>query len=871
MDADPNEKQTKISQSETEKPTTKNEISVIGYLNLTLHTFFQHLIDLDFRFLPKYLLMRDVSRKVEHLSEQPAINIPAQTSQAIPQMLDDSISSIAGGGTEQAVNSAPSGTVEFINTPDENMVRVNISAEFPKGLTLHLTLRGETSQPGEPRAIVQFGKNAAPETPAREAATARPTVKPSQHLDTLFVKIAGLLRLFRERADAALIGLALLVYALLVSIGIDRFPIYFFTDEAIHMNLAANFIRDGFKNYFGELFPTFFTIEGWVNGTSVYVQLIPYLIFGKSVIVTRLVSALISLLGALAVTLLLKNVLKFKTHWIGILLVLTTPAWFLHARTAFEYVEVGSFYAMFLYFYSRYRTGDIHYIYYALVAGALTFYTHGLGQILMGVTGIALLVMDFRYHFAAERRKIILRATGLLVLLSLPFARYYIAHPDEAAGQMMRRQSYWTNPDFTSLGKLAEFFHQYINGLNPIYWYSPDSVDLIRHVMKGYGNGLWFTLPLAVLGLIITIRNLRQPAYRILLVALLTCPVPASMVAIGMPRTLWMTIPLAILTAVGVERLVTWLAGKFNFKFAYIQLILVAVLVSGSFMMLTDALQNGPIWYTDYGLYGMQYGTLQIFGDFIQPDLVQHPERKYVVSPSWANGASQFLEFFIPTASQSRVHLGQPVDYLNEIRTNPDNTIFVATTDEYNKILATQHFKNIQIQKIIYYPDKTPGFYILTLHAVDNLDELLKAEHEAKIKPIEDDALINSVTYQVWHSPFGMGQISDVFDTDPNTLIRGLEANPLVLDLHPASPQVVHGITFKLGSMPKFTITISLYAPQSESPIEYKQTFTNLPGEQEFSMNFDRGPAQVSRILIQINDELSGKTGQIHVRTILLH
>ena len=68
-----------------------------------------------------------------------------------------------------------------------------------------------------------------------------------------------------------------------------------------YMNMIADFMRNGYQNYSGEFLPTFFIKEGWVNGTSVYLQLLPYLIFGKSLIVTRLVSAFITLFGAIAI------------------------------------------------------------------------------------------------------------------------------------------------------------------------------------------------------------------------------------------------------------------------------------------------------------------------------------------------------------------------------------------------------------------------------------------------------------------------------------------------------------------------------------------------------------------------------------------
>ena len=78
-------------------------------------------------------------------------------------------------------------------------------------------------------------------------------------------------------------------------------------------------------------------------------------------------------------------------------------------------------------------------LYFAIVAGGLCFYTHGLGQILMGVTGLALFIVDFRYHIHPKRRKTVLLGLGLAIILLLPFVRYYLAHPTEAADQIKKR------------------------------------------------------------------------------------------------------------------------------------------------------------------------------------------------------------------------------------------------------------------------------------------------------------------------------------------------------------------------------------------------------------------------------------------------
>lgn len=739
-------------------------------------------------------------------------------------------------------------------------VKVDISADMPEGTSLQIDLQVDHGMVSLKAATTSSNSQPIVTNLTTSDLFQERLRQYFRHPDLRFIQV--------ENLDKILLIAAILVYAFVIGFHIDRYPIYFFTDEAAHMNFAANFIRDGFENYFGEFLPTFFINEGWVNGTSVYLQVIPFLLFGKSVVVTRLVSAFISLLGALCAGLLVRDTLKLKYYWAGIFAVLTTPAWFLHARTAFEYVEVASFYSIFLYFYSRYRAGHLRSLYWAIIAAALAFYTHGLGQILITVSGVALFIIDFRYHFHPDRRKTIIKATFLVLLVLLPFARYYFAHPGEVSGQIKRRGSYWVDANLTVLQKIWEFLSQYLFGLNPFYWFIKNKVDLNRHTMDGYGNGLFFTFPFFLLGLYKAVKNIRLPSYQIILLSFLICPIPASVVAIGMPRMLWMTFPVALLSVLGLSEILQWIESRWYLKPVSISIAVFILLASISFYMLRDALVNGPTWFQDYSLYGMQYGAKQVFQDVVCVGLEQEPNRHYVVSPSWANGTEQFIDFFIPVQDRSRVSLGQPINFIPDIRKNPDSMYFIATFAEYDKLINDPEFQDIKVEQILPYPNHTPGFYVLTLHAADNIEELLAAEHLKNVTPLEDSIALNGQIIKIMHSPLGSGRLEDIFDQNPDTLARVLEANPFIFDLYPAIPLDTNSITVQTGSLAKFTITVTLYAPNSNQAITYTHTFENLPPDPSVNMKFENGPAKSSRIYIEIKDELSGTTSQIHVRTI---
>ena len=70
--------------------------------------------------------------------------------------------------------------------------------------------------------------------------------------------IIGAQRLSVSRSlEYILFGLGLSLYLITHLVGLDDFPIYFFTDEAAQTVLAADFIRDDLHGSEGELLPTY--------------------------------------------------------------------------------------------------------------------------------------------------------------------------------------------------------------------------------------------------------------------------------------------------------------------------------------------------------------------------------------------------------------------------------------------------------------------------------------------------------------------------------------------------------------------------------------------------------------------------------------
>ena len=122
---------------------------------------------------------------------------------------------------------------------------------------------------------------------------------------------------------------------------------------------------------------------------------------------------------------------------------------------------------------------------------------------------------------------------------------------------------------------------------------------------------------------------------------------------------------------------------------------------------------------------------------------------------------------------------------------------------------------------------------------------------------------------QVSHSIFDGGRLRDLFDGDAFTLARGLEANPLVVELTFPEPRAVRGLEGTFGSM-DFTLTAKLTGAGQVEPIVYTETYHGLPPDPRVELAFDRGPELVEKLRLEIQQLNAGEEVHIHVRELKL-
>ena len=733
--------------------------------------------------------------------------------------------------------------------------------------------------------------------------------------------------------------LAVGVYLVTRLIGLTQFPIYFFTDEAIQSQSMVDLIANKYRDPSGVLLPTYFRNGEYYNiGMSVYLQWLPVILFGKSAVATRAMSVLVTLIAAVSVGILLRDVFKLKHWWLGTLFISITPAWFLHSRTAFETAEFVAFYAGTLCAYLLYRYKSARYLYLAVFLAALAFYSYSPAQLIVPLTALCLLVSDWRYHW--ENRRMLLPALVLVMILAMPYVRHSLNNPSAPFAHLHTLWSYWFE-DISLSEKIARYLREFGTGLSAWYWYIPNDRDLPRHLMKDYGNIMIATLPFALLGAAHTLRNLHFPEYRAILISLLVSPAAAALVQVSITRTLVFVVPAAMLTAIGLEQFLGWVEAPrkrlvelgqrpgitplriaaaiailvIGFALAWISreninrlalsalAVLLALQVSGiferlarsltstgdstnprlwnlpattlvlsaflvlsvvNFRMLNDALTNGPLWFRDYGMGGMQYGAFQIF-DLLEEYLEEHPNTRVIFSPDWANGTDVVARFFLENPFS--IQIGSVRGHVTQKLPLDDNTLFVLTPQDYDLVMNSEKLTDVRVERIIPYPDGSPGFYFVRLRYVDNIDEIFAAETADRQALRESTVTIDGqevkLRYSFLDSDFQAESMALVFDNDPFTVAKTFEANPFLIEMTFPEPRTLNGFSIIIGSA-SVQITLRCYSEAGAEPMVYMFDGQGTRNQPELSFDLPE-PAQVQVLQLEVLDPRAPAQSKVHI------
>lgn len=515
-----------------------------------------------------------------------------------------------------------------------------------------------------------------------------------------------------KRLAMGLFIAGLMVYLSTRFVGLDEYPAHFFTDEAAQTVFASELIRDRFV-YEGELLPTyFFNVDKYSLSVTVYLQLIPYLLFGKSVVITRGASALVTILGVVAICLLLKHVFQIPHWWLGTLLLSTTPVWFLQSRTAFENAIAVSFYALFIYAYYLYLYRSSRFWYLTLIAGALTFYTYNPARLVVVATGLFFLLSDIKYHW--QNRRLIVTSSWLILLLVLPFVRFQKTHILSELDQLELLQSYWVE-DLTVGEKLLRFGQEIFRGLNPVSWFIPNRYELVwppqaSYIMMGYGHLLWIMLPFMLGGLVYSIKRFQISAYRNLILISIASPFGAALVEVNTVRVLFILVPMMVYMTLGLTLFINKLESRISRK--RLALLVFAGFAGFSLFMTREVLTRGPARLGVDQLRKMQRVAEAVY-DEIDTWAEKPATKKIIVTTNWPYSTSIHARFY--SDDIDKILFGGIDVYLDTGEPIRDDMLFVMLPSEYLWMASHVDVESYSIKRTISCPDGQPCFYFVTL------------------------------------------------------------------------------------------------------------------------------------------------------------
>ena len=166
-------------------------------------------------------------------------------------------------------------------------------------------------------------------------------------------------------------------------------------------------------------------------------------------------------------------------------------------------------------------------------------------------------------------------------------------------------------------------------------------------------------------------------------------------------------------------------------------------------------------------------------------------------------------------------------------------------------------------------PQGLPAFYAARLSS-GLPEDSASALPQASGEPLESQLVeSDGQTIKVAYSRLDLGKIENIFDHNSDTLIRGANANPLVLELEFAQPRSVSAISLTLATMRLAQIKVDLIDEGGET-FSVERDFVDLEGIPEVGLPLPAGPVAIRRMRIEIHDlaPRSGNQPHIHVREL---
>jgi len=662
-----------------------------------------------------------------------------------------------------------------------------------------------------------------------------------------------------------------IVYLVVRLVGVEDFPIYFFCDEAYIGNQIEALLKNNFHDSSGRLLPLYYEKAPgrWVPQISLYLYLPFVLIGGTTITSLRWATAFISLIGVFALYRFSRDHLRLKQSWIVIPVIGLLPVWMLHSRTAFETTLIIPFLALFLLCIARWFAKYRDALFGLPISAALLFYSHFSGSVALVATS-AVIVLCHPKRILSQWRWVLVSGI-VFALLMIPFLHFSGQSPGAMRQQLTLIQSVWYQGDATLNDKLMLALKSYWGSFSLEYWFSPEGgrqYDATRHLWGGRSYLEWWIAPLLIHGFFVSASRIREYPYRLILILCFTAPAASLLVPIMIMRVFAEIVPVSLLGAVSLDRLLTLLQRRS--KLSLSATVLVALILNGyQLFLLREALIGAPTWFRDYGLYGIAWGAKELHHELVPQLARNYPNHKILLTSSWANGSDSFPPFFIKDDEVLQkfqiITLGDYTDHLMELS---DQTIAIVTADEWREIRSNPKLTVSEPITTLPYPDGSPGFIAAHFAYSNDAPTIFAAELAERQKPIDD-----RITIAPWgaaavrHSQFDIGTVADLFDGDPMTVVRTpAGVNPLQLQVIFDTPKSINRLSGIFWPMTA-SWEISLKDDAGKLCGEQNGKESNTGADMTLSLSF-KGCHAVKTIQVTVTEESRSSSSRVHAKSL---
>lgn len=135
---------------------------------------------------------------------------------------------------------------------------------------------------------------------------------------------------------------------------------------------------------------------------------------------------------------------------------------------------------------------------------------------------------------------------------------------------------------------------------------------------------------------------------------------------------------------------------------------------------------------------------------------------------------------------------------------------------------------------------------------------------------VESTVPLNGQSVNVRHSRIDTGDIGSLFDGDTGTIIRGLEANPLVLEFRFPTPQTLGRISIE-GWSPNIDLTVEITPPDQSAAERLTTSYREPSPDPHIDFTVPDGPRQASALRLEITNVDEGEVAKVHMRELRFH